>query len=92
MKPISIVAIYLLFLTLSLFVVLPFGVRTDEEAGVARAPGHAESAPHGFRFGRVLLRATILAAILFGLFYANWLYGWIGIEMLEWTAPPGNGA
>jgi predicted secreted protein len=87
-KPVSIVAIYLLFLTLSLFLVLPFGMRTDEEAGVVRAPGHAESSPHGFRFGRVLLRASILAAVLFGLFYLNWLYGWVGVEMFDWAAPP----
>lgn len=88
MKPVSIAAIYMLFWTLSLFLVLPFGVRTDEEAGAARAAGHAESSPHGYRIGRVLLRTTILAAILFGLFYANWLYGWVGIEMLDWAAPP----
>lgn len=88
MKPVSIVAIYLLFLTLSLFLVLPFGMRTAEEAGAERAPGHAESSPHGFHFGRVLLRASLLAALLFAIFYANWTYGWVGVEMLDWAAPP----
>ena len=87
MRPVSAVAVYLLFWTMSLFLVLPFGVRTDEEAGVERMPGHAESAPHAFRLGRVALRAAILAAVLFGLFYANWTYGWVGVEMLDWTAP-----
>src|SRR5215217_6711909 len=87
-KPISIVAIYILFWTMSLFIVLPFGVRTAEEAGAAASPGHADSAPHGFRFGQAALRATILAAILFALFYANWTYGWLNIEMLDWAAPP----
>ncbi len=86
----SILAIYILFWTLSLFVVLPFGVRTDEEAGVERRPGHAESAPHAFRLGRAALRATILAAILFALFYANYTQGWIGIGELDWAAPRGN--
>jgi predicted secreted protein len=85
--PVSAVAVYILFWTMSLFLVLPFGVRTDEEAGVARAPGHAESAPHGFRFGRAALRATILSAVLFGLFFANWTYGWVNVEMLDWLAP-----
>ena len=88
MKPVSIAAIYILFWTMSLFLVLPFGVRTDEEAGAERAPGHADSAPHGFRFGRVVLRASLLAAILFALFYANWTWGWLDIEMLDWAAPP----
>jgi predicted secreted protein len=88
LKPISIVAIYLLFWTMSLFLVLPWGIRTDEEAGAERSPGHAESAPHGFRLGRVALRATIVSALLFGLFYANWTYGWLSIDMLDWAAPP----
>ena len=85
MHPVSAVALYLLFWTMCLFLVLPFGVRTDEEAGVERMAGHAESAPHGFRFGRAALRATILSAILFGLFYANWIHGWVDVEMLDWT-------
>jgi len=77
-------AIYVLFWTLSLFTVLPFGVRTAEEAGVQVQPGHAESAPHTFSLGRVALRATIVSAILFGLFYANYHFGWIGPEDLNW--------
>jgi hypothetical protein len=40
----SALAIYILFWTMSLFLVLPFGVRTAEEAGEQSAPGHAESA------------------------------------------------
>ena len=85
MHPVSAAAVYILFWTMSLFLVLPFGVRTDEEAGVERTPGHADSAPHGFRFGRAALRATILSAVLFALFYANWIYGWIGPDTLDWA-------
>ncbi len=81
----SAVAIYVLFWTLSLFVVLPFGVRTAEEARADRLPGHAESAPHGFSLGRVVLRTTILAAVLFGLFYVNYVYGWISTDALDWS-------
>ena len=80
----SVAAIYVLFWTLSLFLVLPFGVRTSEEMGAERVPGHAESAPQSFSFGRVALRATIVSAILFGLFYANYVFGWIGVEDLGW--------
>ena len=87
MHPVSAAAVFILFWTLSLFLVLPWGIRTEEEAGVERQPGHADSAPHGYRFGRVALRATILAVILFGLFYANWIYGWITPDMIDWTAP-----
>jgi predicted secreted protein len=86
-RPGSILAIYALFWVMSLFLVLPFGVRTDEEAGVERLPGHAESAPHGFSFGRAALRATIVSALLFGLFYLNYVYGWVSVDMLDWAAP-----
>ena len=82
----SIVAIYVLFWTLSLFLVLPWGVRTSEEEGAAPQAGHAESAPHIFRPGRVLLWTTAVATILFGLFYANYVFGWIGVEDLDWLA------
>lgn len=80
----SALAIYLLFWVMGFFFVLPFGVRTDEEMGVRPGTGHAESAPHNFSFGRTALRATILSGALFGLFYLNYIYGWIGSEALGW--------
>jgi predicted secreted protein len=81
----SILAIYVLFWTMSLFVVLPFGVRTPEEEGVDCPPGHAPSAPHRFSLARAALRATIVSAVAFALFYANYRFGWVTIEMLDWT-------
>ena len=84
MKWTSILAIYMLFWTLSLFLVLPFGVRTPEEEGTKAGAGHAESAPHRFNFGKVALRASIVAAVLTGLYVANYIYGWIRVEDLDW--------
>jgi predicted secreted protein len=83
MKWTSISAIYFLFFAGSVFVLLPFGVRTDEEVGVERVPGQAESAPHDFNLRRHLLRAALLAAALFALYYANWTYGWITADDLD---------
>ena len=80
----SVAAIYILFWTISLFLVLPFGVRTSEEAGEPVQPGHADSAPHTFSFGRAALRATIVASTLFALFYANYRFGWIAAADLDW--------
>ncbi|MDB5672605.1 MAG: hypothetical protein JWO25_3564 [Alphaproteobacteria bacterium] len=88
MKFQSVLAIYILFWTMALFVVLPFGVRTPEEEGVDCPPGHAPSAPHRFSFSKAAWRATIVSAIVFGLFYANYLYGWVTIGMLDWASPP----
>jgi predicted secreted protein len=78
----SVLAIYFLFWAMSAFVLLPFGVKTHEELGIERVPGQADSAPANFRPGRVAVRATILAAVLTGLYVANYIYGWITTAML----------
>ncbi|HET9811339.1 MAG TPA: DUF1467 family protein [Sphingomicrobium sp.] len=77
MKWSSVVAIYFLFLVGSAFILLPFGVKTDEEVGNDLIPGQAESAPHRFDLPKHLLRAALLAAVLTGLYYANYVNGWI---------------
>ena len=79
----SIIAIYFLMWVAAAFVLLPFGVRTDEEVGNALIPGQADSAPHRFDIRRHIIRATILGAILFGLYYATWSYGWLSVDALD---------
>lgn len=79
----SIIAIYVLFWVMSAFLVMPFGIRTHDEAGIEKIPGQAESAPANFRPRLVALRATILAAALFGLYYANYVNGWIAPQDLD---------
>ena len=84
----SILAIYLLFWALSVFVVLPFGVRTHDEAGVDRIPGQADSAPAHFDIPKFVLRTSIVAAVAFGLYYANYVNGWVMPEDVNWIRPP----
>jgi predicted secreted protein len=79
----SILAIYFLFFIASAFVLLPFGVKTDEEAGNPLVPGQADSAPHRFQLSAHLLRALALAAVLFAIYYANWSLAWITAEDLD---------
>ncbi len=79
----SIVAIYFLFFCASAFVLLPFGVRTSEEVGQEMVPGQAESAPHRFDLKRHLVKAALLGAVLFAIYYANWVYGWVTAEDLD---------
>ena len=81
----SALAIYTLFWALSVFFVLPFGVRTAEEAGAELVPGQAESAPHSFDARRIAIRTTIVATLLFGAFYLNYVFGWVTADMLDWT-------
>ena len=83
----SIVAIYILFFAATAFALLPFGVMTDEEAGTPKVPGQADSAPHRFDLKRHLLKAALIAAILFAIYYLNWLYGWLTPEDLDFYRP-----
>jgi predicted secreted protein len=79
----SILAIYLLFWIASAFILLPFGVRTDEEVGATKIPGQADSAPHRFDIPSHVLKATLLATVLFLIYYANWHFGWVGADDLD---------
>ncbi len=83
MKLTSIIAIYFLFFAGSAFILLPFGVRTTDEAGADKIPGQAESAPHKFDVNRHFVRAALLAALLFAIYYANWSFGWITADDLD---------
>ena len=76
----SILAIYVLFWALSLFVALPFGVRNSHEAGTPLVPGLADGAPADLKPGRIVLRTTLVATVLFGLYYANYVQGWITVD------------
>ncbi len=79
----SIIAIYVLFWVITAFVMLPFGIKTHDEAGIPKIPGQADSAPANFRPGKVVLRATIISALLTALFVLNYIYGWIGVDAID---------
>ena len=88
MKWTSILAIYLLFWVLSAFIVMPFGIRTHHEIGENVTTGHADSAPANFNPRRIALRATVLSLALFGLFYANFVNGWISTDDINFFGKP----
>lgn len=83
----SVVAIYFLLLIFSAFLLLPFGIRTHDEAGIEKIPGQADSAPVEFRPGRLMVRAVLLSAILTTLFVLNYINGWILPEDLIFWGP-----
>ncbi|MEZ5926656.1 MAG: DUF1467 family protein [Hyphomicrobiaceae bacterium] len=70
------IAIYLVIWATVLFAVLPFGVRTQHEAGEI-VKGSAESAPVHPRIGLKLLATTLLAAVIFAVFYLALTLGWL---------------
>lgn len=88
MKITSMIAIYALFWVMSAFLLLPFGVKTHEEAGIPKVPGQADSAPANFQPGKLARRATVIALLLTALYIANYSYGWLTVADLDFTAPP----
>jgi predicted secreted protein len=86
----AIIAIYFLFFAGSAFILLPFGVKTSEEIGEEKVPGQADSAPHRFDVKRHFVRAAVVAAILFAIYYANWTYGWVTANDVDFYNPPAS--
>lgn len=86
----SIIAIYALIWVLTAFVMLPFGVRTHQEAGEPMVPGQADSAPANYRAGRMLLRTTIIAALICALFVANYINEWVLFSDFNLFGEPPN--
>lgn len=80
MSPALAIATYLLFWAISGFLVLPFGVRTTQEAGGEPVPGEADSAPANPILRQKLVWMTVIATILFALFYANFVHGWVTLD------------
>jgi len=82
-RPFSVVMIYILFWTISAFLVFPFHIKTTEEVGGERVPGQADSAPHVHRPLSIMVWTTIVASVLFAGFYLNFKHGWIGAETFD---------
>ena len=85
MTVVSGIAIYFIIWWLCLFVVLPFGVRSQAEAGEV-AEGSDPGAPAMPRIGRKLLVTTALAVVCFGAFLAVMNSG-LTLDMLPGPKP-----
>ncbi|MFV0296920.1 MAG: DUF1467 family protein [Hyphomicrobiaceae bacterium] len=62
------IAIYFILWWITLFVVLPFGVKTQQDAGTV-VPGTPAGAPADFRLGRVLLITTLVTLVIFAVLW-----------------------
>ena len=74
-------AIYFVLWWVTLFLTLPFGVRSQHEEGEG-APGTDPGAPIMARMGYKLIWTTVISAIIFGI--GMWAYqaGYLSIERL----------
>ena len=78
----TLLAIYFVLWWLTLFLILPFGIRSQHEEGEG-APGTDPGAPILARMGPKLIWTTIVSAIIFAI--AMWAYyaGYLSIERLS---------
>jgi predicted secreted protein len=86
MKFTSVLAIYVLFWALSLFLVLPFRLRNAEPEDEP-VRGQADSAPPNFSVKRTAFWTTIVATVLCALYYVNYVNGWVRPEFLDLFTP-----
>jgi predicted secreted protein len=74
-------AIYFIIWWVTLFVVLPWGVRSQEESGSV-VPGSDPGAPVRARFWRPLLWTTVIATVVSALCAAIYRYGLVTLDGL----------
>ena len=72
-------AIYFVLWWVVLFAILPFGIKTQAEAGHIE-PGTEESAPIAPHLPAKLAATTVVSGVVFGLFYWIFVYEIIGLD------------
>ncbi|GLR49634.1 DUF1467 family protein [Shinella yambaruensis] len=89
MQIFSYFAVYFIVWWMTLFAVLPFGLKTQAEAEEV-VPGTVESAPARFRGGRVVLMTTLISAIIYGIWYVLSVRLGYGIDSIPQFMPDFN--
>jgi predicted secreted protein len=75
-------AIYFVVWWITLFLTLPFGVRSQHEGG-GGSLGTDPGAPIASRMGRKLIWTTVLSAVFYGLGMAAYYEGLLSVERLS---------
>jgi predicted secreted protein len=83
----TIIAIYFLIWWITLFAVLPWGVRNQEEVGEV-VPGTDPGAPAIHRVWSKLAWTTAIATVIFGILYVAYSGGLIPYEWLTRISSP----
>jgi predicted secreted protein len=84
----TVLAIYFLIWWLTLFAVLPWGIRNSEEAGAALTPGSDPGAPALHVMGRKLLWTTIVATAIFAALYLAYTRNLLPFDWLKGIVSP----
>jgi predicted secreted protein len=89
MSTTTIIAIYFVIWWVTIFAVLPFGVhvrRNDDQL----TPGADPGAPLTHRVGRMLLWNSLVAGVVFGIFYVIYVSNVIPYDWLMRVAGPAH--
>jgi predicted secreted protein len=78
----SALAVYFIIWWVTLFCVLPFGVRSQGEAGEVM-PGSDPGAPAIARMGRVALINSLVALVVFAAFWAFYVMNVFDLQMVR---------
>jgi predicted secreted protein len=74
-------AIYFVMWWVTLFLTLPFGVRSQHEDGEG-APGTDPGAPVASQMGRKLIWTTVSSAVIYGIAMLAYHAGYLNVERL----------
>jgi predicted secreted protein len=76
------VALYFIIWWLTLFAVLPFGVRSQSDAGEV-VHGSEPGAPTGFTWPRVAMINSIVAAVVFGVVWVVYVENYFNLAVIN---------
>jgi predicted secreted protein len=78
----SIIALYFIIWWLTLFAVLPFGVRSQQESGET-VTGSDPGAPAMMRLGRIALINSCVALLILALVWIVYIENWFNISIIN---------
>jgi predicted secreted protein len=78
----SLIALYFIIWWLTLFTVLPFGVRSQQETGET-VTGSDPGAPAMMRLGRIVLINSCVALVVLALVWIVYIENWFNIDIIS---------
>lgn len=82
------VATYFVLWWITLFAILPFGVKSQRESGGEIEPGTDPGAPTVHVMWRKVLWTTLVTTIIYGIVYFAYAQDLLPIEFFKWISTP----
>jgi predicted secreted protein len=82
MSVVGILAVYFVIWWVTLFAVLPIGMRSQQEQGSV-VPGSEPGAPARMNFGKIILINSCVSAVVFGLFWIVYVQNAFDLQVVR---------